>query len=129
MLVVLGTSVFPIFQIRAMFDCHCEKMKAFSKGGNTRISLGERNIGIHFEMAPARQRSLLCSIDGNKDFAAKRRSSDGWLDAASHEEGCLMMRNNVSNREVAIDVSHASFNVIDTQVVVWTCHLCLYSLL
>ena len=62
-------------------------MKAFSKGGNTRISLGERNIGIHFEMAPARQRSWLCSIDGNKDIAAVRRSSDGWLDAASHEEG------------------------------------------
>ena len=82
-----GLSVFPIFQIRAMFDCHCEKTKAFSKGGNTHISLGERNIGIHFEMAPARQRSLLCSIDGNKDFAAMRRSSDGWLDAASHEEG------------------------------------------
>ena len=33
------------------------------------------------------------------------------------KRGCLMMRNNASDREVvAIDVSHASFNVIDTQV-------------
>ena len=113
----------------------------FSKGGNsaTFVSLlpGERNIGIHFEMAPARAvlgndlcsgastgtKTLLCRFD------VKRRSPDGWLDTASHEEGCLMMRNNVSDREVAIDVSHASFNVIDTQVVVWTCHHCHYSLL